>query len=91
MAIGPANSNTSNLRFEDVESETMVINLDLSESPAQPDQPVHPLDPASHVFGAGIFNREAFQSPLQLLPLYYTGRVDEVVRLLPAMVRGCGS
>ena len=82
--------NTSNLRFEDVESEAMVINLDLSGVACSTGSACSSgsIEPSHVLLALGFSPEEAFQSIRFSFSRYSTQEeVDEVVHLLPAMVR----
>ena len=82
--------NTSNLRFEDVESEAMVINLDLSGVACSTGSACSSgsIEPSHVLLALGFSAEEAFQSIRFSFSRYTTREVvDEVVHLLPAMVR----
>ena len=82
--------NTSNLRFEDVESEAMVINLDLSGVACSTGSACSSgsIEPSHVLLALGFSPEEAFQSIRFSFSRYSTQEeVDEVVHLLPATVR----
>ncbi len=82
--------NTSNLRFEDVESEAMVINLDLSGVACSTGSACSSgsIEPSHVLLALGFSPEEAFQSVRFSFSRYSTEEeVNEVIRLLPAMVR----
>ncbi len=82
--------NTSNLRFEDVESEAMVINLDLSGVACSTGSACSSgsIEPSHVLLALGFSPEEAFQSIRFSFSRYSTQEeVDEVIHLLPAMVR----
>ena len=82
--------NTSNLRFEDVESEAMVINLDLSGIACSTGSACSSgsIEPSHVLLALGFSPEEAFQSIRFSFSRYSTQEeVDEVIHLLPPMVR----
>jgi cysteine desulfurase len=87
---GHRTPNTSNLRFEDVESEAMVINLDLSGVACSTGSACTSgsIEPSHVLLALGFSPEEAFQSIRFSFSRYSTQEeVDEVVHLLPALVR----
>jgi cysteine desulfurase len=82
--------NTSNLRFDDVESEAMVINLDLSGVACSTGSACSSgsIEPSHVLLALGFSPEEAFHSIRFSFSRYTTQEeVDEVVQLLPAMIR----
>ena len=82
--------NTSNLRFEDVEAEAMVITLDLSGVACSTGSACSSgsIEPSHVLLALGHSSEQAFNSIRFSFSRYTTQEeVEEVVNMLPAMVR----
>ncbi|MFN8008017.1 MAG: cysteine desulfurase NifS [Terriglobia bacterium] len=82
--------NTSNLLFADVDSEAMVINLDLSGVACSTGSACTSgsIEPSHVLLALGLSTEEAFQSIRFSFSRYTTPEeVDDVLQLLPALVR----